>query len=408
MLRYALSPIRDLQIDNLYIALLNYIVAKQQNNTFILYIKDFDIHQESQAGDIIEILKKFAIQADHTIYQSQNLKTYQLFAKRLVQNNKAYICFCNKEKCTNQCSDLSKQEVQNRIDNNEPYSIYIKKPNQLISINDNIKGKISAKPNEIDSFKIINQELKPTNTFASAIDDMSTNITTLIKNENELLDTFKELYIQNMLGYNQDINYYHMPSILDKKNNQSSIIWLFKEGFLPDAIINYLISLNYNLQKEILYLPDIIKWLDIKKIVKYDKYNYEKLKEYNKKHLLAMDSKKLSSIVGFVDEKIGELLKLYLKEDISTLNDLETKFRAIFSKKECNNIQKELSKIIMKSPMIDDYNKFINYLLKNSTFSKDIITKELKGLITSSNDTVSLAKIYPLIKSYILEVARCQ
>jgi len=408
MLRYALSPIRDLQIDNLYIALLNYIVAKQQNNTFILYIKDFDIHQESQAGDIIEILKKFAIQADHTIYQSQNLKTYQLFAKRLVQNNKAYICFCNKEKCTNQCSDLSKQEVQNRIDNNEPYSIYIKKPNQLISINDNIKGKISAKPNEIDSFKIINQELKPTNTFASAIDDMSTNITTLIKNENELLDTFKELYIQNMLGYNQDINYYHMPSILDKKNNQSSIIWLFKEGFLPDAIINYLISLNYNLQKEILYLPDIIKWLDIKKIVKYDKYNYEKLKEYNKKHLLAMDSKKLSSIVGFVDEKIGELLKLYLKEDISTLNDLETKFRAIFSKKECNNIQKELSKIIMKSPMIDDYNKFINYLLKNSTCSKDIITKELKGLITSSNDTVSLAKIYPLIKSYILEVARCQ
>lgn len=408
MLRYALSPIRDLQIDNLYIALLNYIVAKQQNNNFILYIKDFDIHQESQAGDIIEILKKFAIQADHTIYQSQNLKTYQLFAKRLVQNNKAYICFCNKEKCTNQCSDLSKQEVQNRIDNNEPYSIYIKKPNQLISINDNIKGKISAKPNEIDSFKIINQELKPTNTFASAIDDMSTNITTLIKNENELLDTFKELYIQNMLGYNQDINYYHMPSILDKKNNQSSIIWLFKEGFLPDAIINYLISLNYNLQKEILYLPDIIKWLDIKKIVKYDKYNYEKLKEYNKKHLLAMDSKKLSSIVGFVDEKIGELLKLYLKEDISTLNDLETKFRAIFSKKECNNIQKELSKIIMKSPMIDDYNKFINYLLKNSTCSKDIITKELKGLITSSNDTVSLAKIYPLIKSYILEVARCQ
>ncbi len=407
MLKYAISPVRDLQIDNLYIALLNYIVAKQTSDDFILFIQDLEVQNNStQAGDIIEILKKFAIDAKHTIYQSQNLKTYQLFAKRALQDDKAYVCFCNEDSCKNSCIDLSKQEVQSKIDSNNSYSIYIKEPRNTIFINDKIKGKTLLNPSDIGSFKIIDQNLNPTQTFANAIDNMSSNITTIIRDEKEIIETFKELYIQNMLGYNQDIEYIHLPSILDKKSDLSSIIWLFKEGFLPDAIIDYLISLNYDLKKDIHYLPDIINNLVVTKVTKNRKYNFNELKEFNKKHLELIDSIKLSSIVGFADESIGELLKYFLK-DATTINELEKKFSSIFSKKECDESLKELSKLIFKAPMINSYDELIEYLLKNCSLDKKTLEVKLQKLI-SKDDTIDTKEVYPFIKTYIMEVAKCQ
>jgi glutamyl-tRNA synthetase len=123
-----------------------------------------------------------------------------------------------------------------------------------------------------------------------------------------------------------------------------------------------------------------------------------------------MDSKKLSSIFGFADNDIGELLKLYL-DNVSTINELEDIFKSIFGKKDCTNKDannvKMLSEIILKAPMINNYDQFEEYLIENSSLSKEQLTKPLKYLLTGRFDGPELEVIFPLIKSYILEVARC-
>ena len=404
MVRFTINPNNNFDINNLRIALLNYIISKQKDDIFILKVEDIEIKDniDKKVGEIKDILKKFSITEEQIIYQSDNLKIYQQFAYQLVRNKSAYLCFCldNSRKCS--CQNLPNNEIESKLNSKEKYSIYIKNTNQSFKINDIIQGEVVV--NSLNSFLILDENETPAGIFANAIDDMLIGTSIAINSYDLLKDTIKQIYIHNLLGYNQNIHYAHLPAITDSK----SIKELFYDGYIPDAIINYILNISYNnANKEIFYLPDAIEWYDISKVSKESiGFDLNTLKFLNQKHLYIMDNKKLSSIFGFADEDIGRLLKLYLK-NISTINELDAVFKDIFSKKECNNIMKELSNIIMKAPMIDDFEGFKSYLLRKSKMSEEELLKNLKLLIAGNSIGVELKDIYMLIKPYILEVAKC-
>ena len=202
--------------------------------------------------------------------------------------------------------------------------------------------------------------------------------------------------------------YIHLPELLNTDDTHT-VKWLFEEGFIPDAIANYLIALGNETPTEIFTMPEALEWFDLTNISKSPvKFDIDKLRSINRKHLEMMDNKRLSSLFGFADEDIGKLAKVYL-EEASTINELEEKIRPIFKPKDFSNVwgeqMKQISDVIFDAPMIDTYDAFESYLMEKTGLSGENFLKPLRYLLTGAEHGPELSKIYPYIKSYILEVA---
>jgi len=349
------------------------------------------------------------------LHEKVILKIYQKFAKMLLNKKSAFICFCSDENgsnCTNNCIELTNDEIKDKIEKKVLYTLKLKKPNINISFNDTLEGTTTKTSNEIGQLSILKESGEPTYTFACAIDDMLEGITTVIRDNRYLDATAEQKYIQKLLGYDKEINYCHIPPI-EHKDSNNTLKWLLMQGFLPDSIINYLITLGYKREDGgIFYLPEAIKWYDLSNLTnKSVTFNLEDLKDINREHLRSMDSKALSKLVKFADSDIGDLLKLYLNEH-STLNELEEIMELIFNKKNCDNEHKEImqtiSAIILKAPIIDSYEEFINYIGNKSNINKNELITPLRLLFTGQKSGPELKLIYKYLKSYLLEVARCR
>jgi glutamyl-tRNA synthetase len=198
---------------------------------------------------------------------------------------------------------------------------------------------------------------------------------------------------------------------MSKKDNASSLKWLFEEGFVPDAILNYLLLLGNSkvAPKEIFTLPEAIEWFDLTKISKSPaKFDIDKLRFINREHLRMMDDRQLSTLFGFADADIGKLAKLYL-EEASTIKELERKILPIFKPKdftgEWGKEMKILSDLIFDAPAFDEFDAFKIHIMKESGFEGKNFFKPLRYLLTGAGNGPETSDIYPLIKSYILEVA---
>ena len=407
MLRFTTSSSTILDIHTLRVALLNYIKSQQERDRFLIRVYDLNTSEAGEEQITIDILKKFAIDTENTFYQSKNLSIYQQMAKRLVDDKRAFACFCsNSLECS--CEVIEEEELQNRIANGEKFKLSMKKPLQDLQFTDNIQGKIIHSIDEIGSFTILNNNGIPTALFAAAIDDMSNGITTVIEAIENSLSTAKTLYIQEQLGFKSITQYFHLPTLTTKEGQILTIKHLLQEGYLPDAIIEYLLSLTAPIESEIYYLPDAVESFNFQTIPaeSSSEFSLEELRECNRKHLMRMDAKKLSSIFAFADSDIGELLKLYL-DDAATINELEEYFTPLFKKRACSDIEKALSKLIIESPYFKEYDAFKNFLLSKSNLDEEQLEHSLRKLLTGRVEGPSLDILYNHLKSYILEVAQC-
>ncbi|WP_281951047.1 glutamate--tRNA ligase [Nitrosophilus kaiyonis] len=433
MLRFAPSPTGDMHIGNLRVAIFNYIVAKQKNERFLLRIEDTDIERNIEGKDkeIMEILKKFNIKWDELLYQSQNINFHQNFAYKLLQEKKAFACFCTpqeleierekakKEKrayrYSGKCEEITIEEASKRA---EPFVIRIKKPKSSIKFEDILKGKMSFDPNEVDSFVILRADGRPTYNFACAIDDMLHDITYVIRGEDHLSNTPKQIHIRKALGYTKDIIYCHLPIILNihgkkmsKREKASSVKWLLEEGFLPEAIANYLILLGNKTPKEIFTLNEAIEWFDLKNLSNSSpKFDIDKLRYINREHLKLLQEEKLAKLLGYEDSQIGELAKIYL-EEASTLNELKNKIDKIFNEKrdykdfekEANILKENILEVIKNSENFDEFKK---ELMKKSSLKGKQFFKPLRIMLTNQEHGPELSKIFPILKNKIEEVAK--
>jgi glutamyl-tRNA synthetase len=435
MLRFAPSPTGDMNIGNLRVAIINYIVAKQKNEQFLVRIDDTHSQRNIEGIDteIMMLLEKFAIEHDSVYHQSEHLGIHQNLAIRLLQEGKAFVCRCTEEELqkdryiakregidyhySNRCEKLTAEDYTELKESNKPFVIRIKKPKEDIVNDDILKGSVKTVPNKVDSFIIMRTDKTPTYNFACACDDMLSDISFIIRGEKNLRDTPKQMHIKTSLGYENDTAYAHLPIILNRNGKKmsrrdeiSSITWLLKEGFLPDAILNYLLLLgNSKAPKEIFTLPEAIEWFDLNSISSRPvNFEIKRLRLINREHLRLIDDKKLSTLVGFADADIGKLAKLYLKK-CSTVNELEAKIRPIFQPKKFNGKwgkkMRIIERIIEDAPLFDTFNKLKKYIAKESGLKDENLLKPLRILLTGANSGPELSEIYPLIKFYLLEVA---
>lgn len=396
MLRFAPSPTGDMCIGDLRVAVLNYIIAKQHNKPFLVRIADTDKERNIEGKDteIMQILEKFAIERDLVYHQSEHLNIHQTLAIRLLQENKAFICKCPNETSeptySGLCENLTQEEYQAIKEKGEPFVIRLKK--------------LSANS---DSFVIMETDNRPTANFATACDDMLSGIDTIICEEKELTNIQQQTDIKTVLGYEEETKYIYLPSLI---NGDTTIQSLLEEGIVPDAILNYIISLD-SIQppKKIFTLPESIEWFEMDSISTINPtFDIEALRSINREHLQMMDDKMLSKLFGFADEDIGRLAKVYLKE-CSTVKELEAKIHPIFSPKnfesEWSDQMRTMEQLILNGPAFDNYDELTDYITKESGLTGDQLSKPLRLLLTGAENGPELNDIYPHIKSYLLEVA---
>ncbi|MBN2871172.1 MAG: glutamate--tRNA ligase [Campylobacterales bacterium] len=432
MLRFAPSPTGDMHIGNLRVALFNYILSVQREEPLLIRIEDTDQERNipGKEKEIFEILALFGIEYQEQQFQSNNVRFHRAMALQLLQDKKAFNCFCAPETLEQKreaakesktayrydgaCENLPAEAV---IDNENPFTIRLKKPEHPITVIDIIKGESTFAPDDIDSFILMRADKFPTYNFACAVDDMLADVSLIIRGEDHLSNTPKQMAIHQALGYTKKIEYAHLPIILDnegkkmsKRDDASSVKWLLEEGYLPEAISNYLILMGNKVPNEIFSLKEAVKWFDLKTLSKAPtRFDIDKLKFINREHLKGMDPKELSRYVGFADEEIGQLAKVFL-EEAGTLKELRAKTGAIFAPKNVPDAFKEgyetLRDLTLKAPHFDDFDAYRDYLAKNSALSGDNFFKPLRILLTGAEHGPELGEIYTHIKNYIKEVVK--
>ncbi len=433
MLRFSPSPTGELSVENLRVALFNYIVSKQLNEELLIRIDDTDKEKNIEGKDkeIIELLNLFSIEYKAVVYQSENLKYHQKMAMQLMGQKKAFSCFCSDEKLEEIalkakkdgkvnsydgfCETLSDETV---INCNAPFTVRIKKPEKSIEFTDLLKGDFSFEPLEVDSFFILGHDKSATYNYACAVDDMLYDISAVIRDEKHISNTAKQIHVRNALNYTKNIDYIHLPIIINastekkmsEKDDENSVKWLIDEGFLPSTIANYLVLLGTKTPREIFTIEEAMEWFDIKKVSKSEiKFDIEKLKFINKKHLADMDEMRLSKILGFADSDIGKLGKLYL-EDASTIKEIKSKIDAIFaSKTSPKEYEKEFAKLkecLSTAPYFEELEELKKYVSEKIALEGKSLNEPLNYILTGSIKGPQLADIYPLIKNYIGEIIK--
>ena len=410
MLRFASSPTENMDINSLRIAIVNYLIAHQRNKKFSVRIDDMNKtnYIEGKDTEIMQILEKFALGHDSVFHQSEHLHMHQTFAIRLLEEGNAFVCTCKQIQTSysGRCENVDKSEHTKLKESGTPFVIRLKKPTESIIFHDLILGDLISTPDEIDAFVILNIDGTPTEVFASACDDMLSGITTVIEKETDFQNAARALHIKMQLGYTEETNYAHLPMMC----NVPTMKALFEEGYMPDAIINYLLLLtNANAPQEIFTLPEAIEWFKLEDIVKSSvTFDMDKLRYINREHLKRMDDKALSTLFGFADADIGKLAKLYL-EEVSTIAELKAKIEAIFAPKDFQNQwanqMRTMETLIQDAPMFHDFSAFESHVMKESGLQGPAFFKALRLLLTGAQHGPKLSDIYPLIKPYIMEIA---
>jgi len=419
MLRFAPSPIGDMSIEDLRVALFNSVIAQQKEDQFILRIEDREKEKNIEGKDteILQILEKFALPHDRVFHQSENLHIQQTLAIRLLEEERAFACSCSTQEredidpYSGKCSSMTDEELQRLKEEKIPFVLRIRKPKETIKYHDLIKGDIESPPDAVDSFIILDADGVPTYNFACACDDMLTGVDFIIRGEEHLYDTPKQIYIKQLLGYDAKTTYAHLPAIenIGDQEISQSVKSLFAQGYIPDAIINYLLQLGYETPKDIFTLPEALEWFSLEDIAKTPaKFDREKLRSINREHIKMMDNRTLSMLFGFADIAIGQLAKSYLAE-ASTLNELDDKIKAIFAPKVFDGTWGEqmqrLRDIIFQAKPIDDFDAFERFLKQESQLIGEEFSQSLRILLTGTDHGPELRDIYPHIKSYLLEIA---
>jgi glutamyl-tRNA synthetase len=423
MLRFAVNPTDDLHIEDLRIALFNYITANQKKENFLIRFEDIDKKiDEKKEQETLGILELFGITYSQVTKQSQNLKFHSAMALQLLHEKKAFACFCSDNWLENKkqeaeaanvpyhyddaCRNLPAELV---IDNTNPFRIRIIRPDKAVVIDDIMQGKLSFDPNEVDSFTIMNQDKTPTYNFASAVDDMLNDISTILTNESNSLNSARQVHVRDSLGYDKQISYAHMPSLLYPENIPS-VKELLELGFLPDAISNYLISLGNSVAKKVFTLNEAAEWFDVSNSSKSpSEFNLEALKMINKAHLRNMDAKELSRYVGFADAEIGELARIFLDETSTTV-ELRSRIKPIFEQRDVpSDIEDEYTliiKSIKSAPYFEEYADLKAYITKETELEDEKIIQALRLLLTNAQQGPELSEIYKYLKNYLGEIIK--
>ena len=392
--RFAPSPTGSLHLGGTRTALFNFLHAKSNGGKFKIRIEDTDqIRNKKESIDsILNGLDWLGIKYEgEVVYQSNKILEHKNVINQLIDNNCAYKCFHTNDEIIQlkKKNKKFKSEWRNKTDHpeNMQFCVRIKSPidGQTI-INDNIQGKVKVDNKELDDFVIMRSDGSPTFLLSSAVDDFLMSITDIIRGDDHLTNSFRQMVIFKYLDYKPTFS--HMPLIhnennekLSKRHNALSIEEYKNKGFLPETIINYLLRLGWSHgNKEIISLDDAIKSFKIEKIGKSpSKLDEKKLIFLNNFYIkdknddFIFDEIKNAPAFSEIENstkntnKIKKLINIF-KERSSTLNEiidnLNSINRQVFSyskdeKKVLNNSKYLKNKLIDKLSLIESWDDYI-------------------------------------------------
>ena len=349
--RFAPSPTGRMHVGNLRTALYEYLIAKHEDGDFILRIEDTDQERlvEGALDTIYNTLELTGLKADEGPHipggygpyvQSERQKEgiYLEYAKELIEKGEAYYCFCDQErldslrttvsedgieitKYDKHCLYLSEEEIKGKLDKNTPYVIRQNIPGEgTTTFSDMVYGDITVENSELDDMVLIKSDGYPTYNFANVVDDHLMEITHVVRGNEYLSSTPKYTRLYHAFGWEEPI-YIHCSLItneehkkLSKRSGHSSFEDLIEQGFLPDAIVNFIALLGWSSpsNREILSLEELIEEFDYNHINKSPAvFDMVKLKWMNGEYIKQLD-----------DERYYELVMPYIKEVITKDVDL--------------------------------------------------------------------------------------
>lgn len=342
--RYAPSPTGRMHVGNLRTALYAYLIAKHEGGDFLLRIEDTDQERyvEGAVDIIYRTLENTGLVHDEgpdkdggvgPYVQSDRQKQgiYLEYAKKLIEKGEAYYCFCDKERLASltqtvagkeinvydkHCLDLSKEEVEANLAAGKPYVIRQNNPTEgQTTFHDDIYGDITVDNAELDDMILIKSDGYPTYNFANVVDDHLMGITHVVRGNEYLSSSPKYNRLYDAFGWEVP-EYVHCPLITDenhqklsKRCGHSSYEDLIEQGFLSEAIVNFVALLGWSPEdnEEIFSLDELIKRFDYHHLSKSPAvFDYTKLKWMNGEYLKAMD---FDRFYGMAEPYLKEAVK---------------------------------------------------------------------------------------------------
>lgn len=407
--RFAPSPTGRMHVGNLRTALYTYLIAKHEGGDFILRIEDTDQerHVEGAEGIIYHTLAKTGLIHDEgpdkdggygPYVQSERQKAgiYMEYAKKLVEKGEAYYCFCTQERLNSlkktvngeeimvydkHCLHLTKEEVEANLKAGKPFVIRQNNPKEgTTTFHDEIYGDITVDNAELDDMVLIKSDGYPTYNFANVVDDHLMKITHVVRGNEYLSSSPKYNRLYDAFGWKVPV-YVHCPTItneehkkLSKRSGHSSFEDLLEQGFLTEAIVNFVALLGWSPtdNQEFFTLEELVKAFDYHNMSKSPAvFDMTKLRWMNGEYIKKMD-----------DEKFFELAKPYLEAAIKKPLDL---------KKVAGMVKTRIETLCDIADQVDFFEEMPEY-------SADMyIHKKMKT--TKENSLETLKEVLPILEA---------
>ena len=427
--RFAPSPTGRMHVGNLRTALYAYLVTKHEDGDFILRIEDTDQERlvEGAVDIIYRTLKATGLKHDegpdidkgfgpYVQSERQASGLYLEYAKKLIDKGEAYYCFCDKERLASltqvvegkeinvydkHCLHLSKEEIEANLAANKPYVIRQNNPKEgTTTFHDDIYGDISVDNAELDDMILIKSDGYPTYNFANVVDDHLMGITHVVRGNEYLSSSPKYNRLYEAFGWEVP-KYIHCPLITDenhqklsKRSGHSSYEDLIEQGFLSEAVVNFVALLGWSPEenREIFSLDELVKVFDYKHLSKSPAvFDYTKLRWMNGEYIKAMDfdafyDKAIDYIKGAIKKeldfkKIAAMVKTRIEvfpdipELIDFFNELPEYDIAMYTHKKMKT-NSETSLQVLKDilPLLentDDYSNDALYALLSEYVQKN-------------------------------------
>jgi glutamyl-tRNA synthetase len=347
--RFAPSPTGFLHIGGARTALFNRLYAKHNNGIFVLRIEDTDRSRSTDEyiDAIIQGMKWLGLDWDEGPFrQTDRFDVYKSYADKLIREGKAYYCYCSPEelearrgeamsqgrplKYNGKCRNL-KEPVQGVA----PVARFKMPREGRTVVDDLIRGKIFFENEQLDDLIILRSDGTPTYNLTVVVDDIDMEITHVIRGDDHLNNTPKQIQLYNAFGYRAP-KFAHLPMILgsdkarlSKRHGATSVTAYYEMGYLPDALVNYLVRLGWSYgDQEIFTRDEMIKYFSFENVGKAAAvFNPEKLLWLNSRYIIGSSSEKLAVLVrpfllkeGIIDDS-QSLDEAWLSKAIDTLKE---------------------------------------------------------------------------------------
>lgn len=403
--RFAPSPTGYLHIGGARTALFNYLLAQQQKGTFVLRIEDTDVARSTQESvdAILDAMEWLGLSCDEgPIYQSDRFDVYKEKVQQLLDEGKAYRCYCTSEELDAKREVAMKEgrkpkydgTCRNRTDNPDlPYVVRFKLPENRdeVTFPDQIKGDISFRTEELDDLIIQRTDGTPTYNLVVVIDDAEMNINLIIRGDDHVNNTPRQVLLYEALGYDVP-QFAHVPMILgadkkrlSKRHGATSVMAYKDLGYLPEAMVNYLVRLGWSLgDEEIFSMDDLISKFSLENVGRSaGVFNQEKLLWLNSHYIKTGDV-----------ERLAELLTPFLENkgvDLSSGPDLVAVVKSLQERSATMVEMADGAEFYYNDDVVFDEKAKVKFLKADKAELFDLLAAELDSCVEFTEESLEKA-----------------